>query len=340
MLTHELSEVASIASRQRFTLSCIVPVFNEAGLIEPFLQTLHAATRAITSNINIVVINDGSSDDSARAIMQVAESLDVHYVELSRNFGKELAIQAGLDAAVGDCAVILDADFQHPVELIAEMVARWKRGADMVYGVKARSGESGLKRAASRAFYRFIAGDERVQIPRDGGDFRLLDRKVIDVLKALPERTRFMKGLYAWVGFKSEAIEFEPAQRYSGESKFGALKLAGLALTGITAFSNVPLRALLVVGVTIAALSGLTGCWIVFEALFMGQPIPGFTTLAASILFLSGVQLMALGIVGEYVGRVFEETKRRPLYVVARSLPRKEREAGATLVPTPRAAQR
>lgn len=340
MLTHELNEGAVIASRQRFTLSCVVPVFNEERLIGRFLRTLHEAARGITPSVNIVVVNDGSSDASAQEILQLVESLDVHYVELSRNFGKELAIQAGLDAATGDCAVILDADFQHPVELIAEMVERWKTGIDMVYGVKARNNESRLKRAASRAFYRFIAGDERVQIPRDGGDFRLVDRKVIDVLKALPERTRFMKGLYAWVGFKSEGIEFEPAQRDGGESKFGALKLAKLALTGITAFSNVPLRALLLVGLTIAALSGLAGCWIVFEALFMGQPIPGFTTLAASILFLSGVQLMAIGIVGEYVGRVFEEAKHRPLYVVARSLPRKEKEATAAVVPAARVAQR
>jgi glycosyltransferase involved in cell wall biosynthesis len=340
VLTHEQVEIVPFTSRQRFVLSCVVPVFNEQGVIGRFLQTLHDAAGDITPNINIVVVNDGSTDGSAQEVLQVADKLSVHYIELSRNFGKELAIQAGLDVARGDCAIILDADFQHPVELIAEMVARWKTGVDMVYGVKARDRESRFKRAASRAFYRFIAGDERVQIPRDGGDFRLLDRKVIDVLKALPERTRFMKGLYAWVGFKSEAIEFQPAERSGGKSKFSVLKLAALALTGITAFSNVPLRALLVVGLTIAALSGLTGCWIVFEALFMGQPIPGFTTLAASILFLSGVQLMAIGIVGEYVGRVFEESKRRPLYVVARSMPNREVESAAAVLPGPRAAQR
>lgn len=302
-----------------FSLSCVVPVFNEGAGIARFLEELHQCAAQITSRLELVVVNDGSTDDSAAQILQCAERFQVHYLELSRNFGKECALQAGLDAAEGDCVCILDADFQHPAKLIPSMVRRWQAGIDMVYAVCDRADrESWPRRLARATVNRLLSSQTQLHIPIGAGDFRVLDRKVVQVLCSLPERTRFMKGLYAWSGFKTEAIPYEPEQRRSGTSKYGVTKLAGLAITGITAFSTAPLRLVSLLGLTIALAAVLSGAWIVFERLFMNQPIPGFATLAASILLLSGVQLLSLGIVGEYVGRIFNEVKRRPLYVVAR----------------------
>ena len=220
--------------------------------------------------------------------------------------------------------MILDADFQHPVHLIATMVERWKAGVDMVYAVKRdRDGDGWMNRLAVGVFYRLVSSASRgPRIPRDAGDFRLLDRKVVVALRALPERDRFMKGLYAWVGFKSEAIEFSPAQREHGESKFRFLRLASLAATGITSFSNLPLRWVSGAGVIVSLGSMAMACWLIIEKLLFGQPIPGFATLSASIFFFSGVQLLALGIVGEYVGRIFNEVKRRPQYLIANDVQR------------------
>ena len=304
--------------RRQFSLSCVVPVYNEGELIAEFLQCLYKTIGALSSNVEVIVVNDGSSDNSAAEIARVAGWLPLHYIELSRNFGKELALQAGLDAANTDCVVILDADFQHPMTAIPEMVKRWQAGADMVYTTKAnRDTESWLTKLGSALFYRLMTSSTGVRIPKDAGDFRLLDRKVVETLRAMPERNRFMKGMYAWVGFKSEAIEIQTELRPAGKSKFGALKLANLAMTGVTAFSNVPLRLVTGAGMVISLLSVLMGMWIVFERLFLHQIIPGFATLAGAIFFFAGIQLVALGIVGEYVGRIFDEVKQRPLYLIA-----------------------
>jgi polyisoprenyl-phosphate glycosyltransferase len=304
--------------RSRFALSCIVPVFNEGAHVAQFLESLHRKAATLTSELEIVVVNDGSMDNSAAEIARVAERLPIHYLELSRNFGKEIAIQAGLDAVQGDCAIILDADFQHPLEAIDLMIDRWRGGADMVYAVKAnRKSEGWLHRLAAILFYRLMIPKGATQIPTNAGDFRLLDRKIVDALRAMPERNRFMKGMYAWVGFRSEAIEIEVDPRASGRSKYKPLKLLGLAVTGITAFSNRPLRIVTGAGLAISVASFCMGTWIVFEKLFLNQPIPGFATLAAAIFFLAGIQLVAIGIVGEYVARIFEEVKQRPQYIVA-----------------------
>jgi glycosyltransferase involved in cell wall biosynthesis len=304
--------------RSRFALSCIVPVFNEGAHVAQFLESLHRKAVRLTPEFEIVVVNDGSMDNSAAEIARVAQRLPIHYLELSRNFGKEIAIQAGLDAVQGDCAIILDADFQHPLEAIDLMIDRWRGGADMVYAVKAnRKSEGWLHRLAALLFYRLMIPKGATQIPSNAGDFRLLDRKIVDALCAMPERNRFMKGMYAWVGFRSEAIQIEVDPRASGRSKYKRLKLLGLAITGITAFSNRPLRIVTGAGLAISIASFCMGTWIVFERLFLNQPIPGFATLAAAIFFLAGVQLVAIGVVGEYVGRIFEEVKRRPQYIVA-----------------------
>jgi glycosyltransferase involved in cell wall biosynthesis len=309
--------------RSRFALSCIVPVFNEGAHVAHFLESLHRKAATLTSEFEIVVVNDGSMDNSAAEIARVAERLPIHYLELSRNFGKEIAIQAGLDAVQGDCAIILDADFQHPLEAIDSMIGRWRGGADMVYSVKAnRKSERWLHRLAAILFYRLMIPRGATRIPINAGDFRLLDRKIVDALRAMPERNRFMKGMYAWVGFRSEAIEIEVDPRASGRSKYKPLKLIGLAVTGITAFSNRPLRIVTGAGLAISVASFCMATWIVFEKLFLNQPIPGFATLAAAIFFLAGIQLLAIGIVGEYVGRIFEEVKRRPQYIIADEIDR------------------
>ena len=309
--------------RSRFALSCIVPVFNEGAHVAHFLESLHRKAATLTSEVEIIVVNDGSIDNSAAEIARVAQRLPIHYLGLSRNFSKEIAIQAGLDAVQGDCAIILDADFQHPLEAIDLMIDRWRGGADMVYAVKAnRKSEGWLHRLAAILFYRLMFPKGATQIPTNAGDFRLLDRKVVDALRAMPERNRFMKGMYAWVGFRAEAIEIEVDPRASGRSKYKPLKLLGLAVTGITAFSNRPLRVVTGAGLAISIASFCMGTWIVFERLFLNQPIPGFATLASAIFFLTGIQLVAIGIVGEYVARIFEEVKQRPQYIVAHEIDR------------------
>ena len=325
---------------ENFSLSCVVPAFNEGASIAQFLEKLYATVIQLTPNVEIIVVNDGSTDNSAEEIERVSRELPVHYIEFSRNFGKECAMQAGLDAVCGDCAVILDADFQHPMESIAEMVQRWRNGADMVYTVKAdREGESLLKRMGTYVFYRLLLPKHGTQIPPNAGDFRLMDRRVVEELRNLPERTRFMKGLYAWVGFQAEAIEYRPAARQFGTTKFNAARLTNLAVTGITTFSTIPLRSMVFAGFAVSALSMLMCAWILFEYFFLGQPVAGFATLAAAIFFLSGIQLIALGVVGEYVGRIFDEVKHRPLYVVSGELnhsPLGRRAVATTVAAGPR----
>jgi glycosyltransferase involved in cell wall biosynthesis len=299
--------------------------------VAEFLEALHATVSTVAGTWEIIVVDDGSTDDSAAEAQRVATRCRVRLIRLSRNFGKESAIQAGLDAARGDCVAILDADFQHPLDLLPEMVARWRAGADMVYGVQVnRQHESLLRRVGARVFYRWLARYGSTAIPADAGDFRLLDRGVVQALRALPEHARFMKGLYAWVGFRTEPLPFTAPPRRHGTSRFAMRGLAGLAVTGITSFSVAPLRLVTAVGLLISGLAMAMGVWVVVERLFLGQSIPGFATLAAAIFFLSGIQLLALGVVGEYVGRVFEETKRRPTYVVAADEDYSGLAAGAT----------
>ena len=303
---------------QPFRLSCVVPAYNEGELIVDFLTQLTAAARALTPDVDIVVVNDGSTDSTGALVTQLSTTLPIHYIELSRNFGKEAALQAGLDAATGDCVVLLDADFQHPLDVIPRLVERWRAGSDMVYTTKVhRANEPRLRQMGSRLFYTLVSGRRGGNLPPDAGDFRLLDRRVVDALCALPERNRFMKGLYAWVGFRSEGIPITMQDRLAGESKFNALRLASLAATGITAFSVKPLRLVTLMGLVISVTSMLMAAWIVIEKLFLGQDIPGFATLAAAVFFLSGVQLVSLGIVGDYVGRIFDEVKQRPRYLIA-----------------------
>ena len=303
---------------QQSSVSCVVPVFNEERVVARFLDRLHEVASAQAYAVELVVVNDGSKDASRAEILRAAQALPLRYLELSRNFGKESAIQAGLDAARGDCVLIIDADFQHPVEVVPRMIERWRAGIDVVYGVRReRADEPRWRRLAMRIFHRLVRQRERFEIPPDAGDFRLLDRKVVQAIRQMPERNRYMKGLYAWVGFKAEPLEYIAQARAAGASRFSPADLFELAVTGVTAFSTRPLRMLAMAGFAISAVSMLFATWIVGERLLLGQPIAGFTTLAAAIFFLGGMQLVAVGVLGEYIRRIFEEVKRRPLYLTA-----------------------
>ena len=300
------------------SISCVVPAFNESRSLPVLLQQLSDMLQARFPHWEIVVVNDGSSDDTELALAPWLARSNIRYVALSRNFGKEAALTAGIDRARGEVVLLLDADLQHPPALIDDMLAAWRNGADMVYTVRAsRADESWLKKVGSRWFYRVVNAGSRTPIPPDAGDFRLMDRKVVDALKSLPERNRFMKGLYAWVGFPSAVVTYVPNERFAGDSSFSLRSLIRLALTGVTAFTNFPLRLWSAVGAVIAVCSLAGGVWIVIEHYTNNADnVPGWATLAVSAMFFSGVQLLSIGILGEYVGRIFDEVKQRPVYLV------------------------
>ncbi|MBP6305467.1 MAG: glycosyltransferase family 2 protein [Giesbergeria sp.] len=304
--------------RPLLRLSCVVPAYNEAGHLAEFLQALHACASALTPDFEILVVNDGSRDNTREVTLAQAEKLGVRYLEFSRNFGKEAALSAGIDHARGNAILLIDSDFQHPLELVPRMVDLWRSGYDMVYGVITdRAAESGLKRLGTDVFYRLMGFGSDIHIPRNAGDFRLMDRKVVQALKALPERNRFMKGLYAWVGFQTVALPFVPADRHSGQSSFNLRRLGSLALLGMTSFTTLPLRFWGVAGACLSVLAIVYGLWIALETLLFGNPLSGWPTLAASVLLFSGIQLLSIGILGEYIGRIYEEVKGRPVYLLA-----------------------
>lgn len=302
-----------------FSLSCVVPVHNEAANLPEFIPALHAALSRLSSRVEIIAIDDGSDDASPALLREMAPRYGLCLVEFSRNFGKEAALTAGLDMARGDLVILIDADFQHPLELLPEMIGKWREGFDMVYGLRnGRSEESWLRRRATGFFYYLINRGSPVAIPMNAGDFRLLDRCVVDALKALPERSRFMKGLYAWVGFRSVALPFHVRQRHGGRSSFSLAALTRLALTGLVSFSDLPLRIWSMLGFVIALGALCYGAFLLEEVWLDGVKVPGWATLAVSLMFFSGVQLISVGILGEYLARVFREVKQRPNYIVAR----------------------
>ena len=300
-------------------------MFNESGHAAEFLRALHDRVSHSFRAVTLIVVDDGSSDGTAKEVREVMDQgLPIHFIRLSRNFGKETALSAGLDASArlvdrSNLILTIDSDFQHPLRLIEPMVELWERGIDMVYGIQERAGRESLpRRAMTWLFYRLLTtNQDRFEIPRDAGDFRLMDRCVVDALNSLPERNRFMKGLYAWVGFRSEGIRFQAEPRVGGRSSFGFQRLSALALDGITAFTTWPLRIASLFGLIISIVALSYAAWIVFERIWIGQPIPGFTTLAAAIMLFSGIQLISIGLLGEYISRIFMEAKGRPLYLIA-----------------------
>lgn len=300
------------------SISCVVPAYNEARNLGPLLMGLCERLAALSDCWEVIVIDDGSRDDTPAAMMPWLIRPGVRYVRLSRNFGKEAALTAGIDRATGDVVVLIDADLQHPVSLLPTMLAAWHDGADMVCTAReSRSDEGIAKRIGTKLFYRLINHDPSVHIPVDAGDFRLMDRRVVDALKSLPERNRFMKGLYAWVGFDTVVIPYTPLPRLNGASSFSLRRLARLAFTGITAFTNAPLRWWSGVGAAVAGVAFSYGVYVVLEHFILGTDVPGWSTLVAGMMFLAGVQLLSIGVLGEYIGRIFDEVKQRPVYLVS-----------------------
>lgn len=304
---------------ERPSLSCVLPAFNEAGNLPLLLQKLAPVLDGLSDAWEVIVVDDGSQDDTAQALLPWLVNPGVRYLRLSRNFGKEAALTAGIDHARGEVVLLMDADLQHPTSLVGEMLAAWRRGADMVCAARASRADEGLaKRLGTWAFYRLVnSRHAKVQIPVDAGDFRLMDRRVVEALKALPERTRFMKGLYAWVGFRTEIVDYLPEERHAGQSSFSLRRLAALAFTGVTAFSTLPLRLWSAVGAVIALFALGFAAFIVFQHFAFGHDVPGWATIVTGVMLFSGVQLLSIGILGEYIGRIFDEVKRRPIYLVA-----------------------
>lgn len=317
---HRQQALNEQAMRSPATLAIVVPAYNEAEALPELQQRLAKVVDAMAMEVEVLYVDDGSSDATWPVIEALArQDRRVSGLKLSRNFGKELALTAGLDHVTGriDAAVVIDADGQDPPELIPRLVERWQAGADVVYGVRTRrEGEGWLKRATAFGFYRVMGRVSSTPVPPDTGDFRLMSRRVLEALGQLRERHRFMKGLFAWVGYRQEAIEYERDPRSAGSSKFNFWRLWNFALEGITSFSTVPLRLATYFGLVTALVSFCYGAWIIGKTLVLGDSVPGYPSLMTVILFLGGIQLVALGIIGEYLGRLYDESKQRPLYLV------------------------
>jgi glycosyltransferase involved in cell wall biosynthesis len=300
------------------TLTILVPVFNEAETLPAFHRRLATVLDGLDLAADILYVDDGSVDASRAAIAALREQdARVGLLALSRNFGKEIAMAAGLDHAKGDAVVIIDADLQDPPELIPQLVAKWHEGYDVVYATRTdRDGESWLKKATAHAFYRVIHHAATFEIPRDTGDFRLLSRRAVEALRRLPEQHRFMKGLFTWIGFRQTGIPYHREPRHAGQTKWNYWRLWNFALEGITSFTTAPLRLATYLGFLIALLAFAYGLWIVLGTLLHGNPVAGYPSLMAVVLFLGGIQLLFIGILGEYIGRMFDESKRRPLYLI------------------------
>lgn len=307
-----------ILPNRALALSIIIPVFNESAVLEIFHKRLSATLDSLNCDCEILYVNDGSSDSSL-SIMRSVQATDerVSIIDLSRNFGKEIALSAGLDYTTGDASIIIDADLQDPPELIPVLLQRWQDGYDVVYAQrKNRAGEGYIKKITAYGFYRVIRRLCDFPIPSDTGDFRLLSMRAVKAMRQFRERHRFMKGLFAWIGYPQTAVEYQREARRAGESKFSFWKLWNLALEGITSFSVGPLKAATYIGLSIAFGAFLFAGWVVLKTIMYGEPVRGYPTIMTTILLLGGMQLTAIGILGEYLGRVFNETKQRPLYFV------------------------
>jgi dolichol-phosphate mannosyltransferase len=302
-------------------LSVVAPVFNEGGLVAEFHRRLAAVLDGLGLTAEVIYVDDGSSDDTPAALEALRrKDPRVRVVEFSRNFGHQCAISAGLDRAAGRACVLIDTDLQDPPELVPKMVEEWKAGFEVVYAVRAsREGEGLFKRGTAALFYRLLSGLAGVDIPRNTGDFRLLDRRVVEALRSFPERNRFLRGLVSWVGFRQKGVPFERPPRAGGETKYSLVKMVRLALDGITSFSHLPLRLVTFLGFGCSLVSVVLLGWTFYVKFVAHRSIQGWTSLIGVVLLLGGAQLLALGILGEYVSRIFDESKRRPLYVVRRT---------------------
>ncbi len=312
-----LSHRTQLIEKKDIFISCVIPVYNEQANVDAFFPKLAECIKSITNRFEIIVIDDGSRDATVAKVIQLPKELNIKLLGFSRNFGKETALTAGLEHCSGDVAILMDADFQHPIEVLPEFVKEWSKGYEMVYAVrKNRDSESRIKRNFARMFYWLMAKITKIDIPNNAGDFRLLDRKVIDAINSFQERTRFMKGLYAWVGFKKIAVSYEVQDRAGGKSSWGFFKLTELAITGITTFSDIPLRVWGFVGFLVSLISLVYAIYFVTSTMIYGTDLPGFPSIIVAVMFLGGVQLLSIGILGEYIARIFTEVKQRPKYII------------------------
>lgn len=302
-------------------ISLIVPLYNEQDAIDRFFDAVVPVLESIDgTRFEIVCINDGSSDGTLdRLIAASAVERRIRVIDLTRNFGKEAALTAGIDEAVGDAVIPIDADLQDPPSLIPVMVEHWRNGAEVVAAKRTnRASDTFAKRTAAGLYYRVHNALSEVKLPENVGDYRLIDRQVVNALRSLPERRRFMKGLFAWVGYRTVIVEYEREPRSAGHSKFSGWKLWNFALEGITSFSTVPLRSWTYIGLSIASLAFIYGGYIVCRTLWSGNPVPGYASTISLMLFLGGIELIGIGVVGEYIGRIYDESKERPVYLVRR----------------------
>ena len=303
---------------QKKILSIVSPAYNEAENLCEFYSRVIDATNNLNLEIEIIYINDGSQDSTIDIITKQRQiDSRITIIDLSRNFGKEIALTAGLDYSSGDAAIVIDADLQDPPELIPKLVEKWREGYDVVNAKRIkRKGESLLKKVMSYIYYRLLFYLSDINVPKDTGDFRLLNKNALDALLKLREKHRYMKGLFVWVGFKQKEIEYEREARFKGKTKWGFFSLFNLAFDGLTSFSIMPLRLASTIGFLSALIGFFYGTVIVFKTLFFHEPVAGFTSLVVLVTFFGGIQLLSIGIIGEYIGRIFNETKNRPLYVV------------------------
>ena len=301
-------------------ISLVVPVFNEEDTIELFHKTVREHEALREYDLEIVFVNDGSRDRTAELIGTLALSdVWVTAIDLSRNFGKEAALFAGLEHARGDAAIPIDVDLQDPIEVIPRLIEKWREGFDVVLAKRSNRDSDGyLKRRTAESFYRLNNMISDTPIEENVGDFRLMSRRVVDAIGGMPERQLFMKGILSWAGFDTAVVEYTRVERSAGKSKFNGWKLWNLALEGITSFSTVPLRIWTYLGFGVAAFAFLYAAWLIIDKLAWGNAVPGYPSLMTAILFLGGVQLMGIGVLGEYIGRIYMESKQRPRYIVKR----------------------
>ena len=299
-------------------ISIVAPCYNEEDVIDIFLEKIFEVLKKLGRSYEIVFVNDGSRDNTLEVLKQKAQEYDtVRVISLSRNFGKEAALSAGLDMAHGEVVVPIDVDLQDPPELILEFVKKYEEGYDVVVGKRIdRTTDSTAKRVSAETFYKLHNKISDIEIPHNVGDYRLMSRRVVEELKRLPETQRFMKGIFAWLGFKTAVVEYKRDSRVAGETSFNGWKLWNFALDGITSFSTAPLRIWLYVGIVLAAISFLYGSWIILKTLLFGVDAPGYASMITVVLFLGGIQLMGIGILGEYIGRIYLESKNRPVYII------------------------
>jgi polyisoprenyl-phosphate glycosyltransferase len=311
---------AKFASQSVHTmlLSVVVPAYNEEEVLPEFHARLSAVLDSLSCQSQVIYVDDGSADRTAEVVREFSEKDGrVVLVDLSRNFGKEIAMTAGFDHAEGDVVIVIDADLQDPPELIPELLRHYHDGFDVVYAKRiSRAGEGAVKRATAFLFYRLIQASTRISIPADTGDFRLLSRRALDALTKLREQHRFMKGLYAWIGFPQKAVPYRRDPRKAGQTKWNYWKLWNFALEGFTSFTIAPLKVASYLGLCTAAVAFIYAAWVIYKTLAHGDPVAGYPSLMVVILFLGGIQLMTIGVLGEYLGRMFDETKQRPLYFV------------------------